>query len=103
MSRYITVELNIHRDIVSGKFPRVEVQPIVWYLHLVSVDNLLLEDTISVTQPISPGRVIQRGHAVKETGSQAAEAAVAEGSVMLLRYNILDSEAKILETSCTID
>lgn len=84
MSRDVTVELNVHRDIVPGEFPRVEVQPIVWYLYLVSVDNLLLEDTISVTQTISPGRVVQSGHAVKETCSQAAEAAVAEGSVMLL-------------------
>lgn len=69
---------------MPGKFPRVEVQPIIWYLYLISVDNLLLEDAISVPQAISPGRVVQGGHAVKKTCSQPAEAAVAKSSVMLL-------------------
>lgn len=95
----MTVELNVYGDIVPWKFPRVEVQPVIRYFYLESVDNLLLEDTISVTQAISPGRVIQRGHAVKETCSEPAEAAVTESSVMLLRYNILNAEAEILETS----
>ncbi len=84
MSRDITVELNVHCDIVPGKFPRIEIQPIIWNLDLVSVDNLLLEDAISVTQAISPGRVVQCGHTVKKTRSQSAETAVAESSVMLL-------------------
>ncbi len=69
MSRDITVELNVHCDIVPGKFPRVKVQPIIWYLYLVSIDDLLLEDAISVTQAISPGRVVHCGHTVKETRS----------------------------------
>ena len=80
----MTVKLNVHGDIVPGKLPRVEVQPIIWYLYLESVDNLLLKDAISVTQAISPGRVVQRGHAVKETCGQSAEATVAESSVVLL-------------------
>lgn len=84
VSRNITVELNVHSDIVPGKFPRVEVQPIIWYLHLVSVHNLLLKDTVPVTQAITPGRVVQGGHAVKETCSQPAETAIAQSSVMLL-------------------
>ena len=48
MSRDVTVELNVHSDVMPGEFPRVEVQPVIWYLYLVSVDNLLLKDTISV-------------------------------------------------------
>ena len=80
----MTVELNVHSDIVSGELPRVEVQPIIWYFYLVSVDNLLLEDTISVTQAISPSRIVQRGHTVKETCSQPAKTAITKSSVMLL-------------------
>lgn len=95
----MTVELNVHGDIVPGEFPRVEVQPVIWYLHLVSVHNLLLKDTISVTQAITPSRVVQSGHAVKETCSQPAETAIAQGSVMLLRYDIFNSEAQVFETS----
>ena len=85
--------MNVHSDIVPGKFPRVEVQPIVWYLYLISVDNFLLKDTISITQAISPGRIIQCSHTVKKTCSQPAETAVAESSVMLLGYDILNPEA----------
>ena len=96
VSRDIAVELNVHSDIVPGKFPRVEVQPIIWYFYLESVDNLLLEDTISVTQAISPSRVIERGHAVKKTCSQPAKTAVTKSSVMLLRYDVFDSEAQVL-------
>ena len=83
-SRDITVELNVYSDVMSRKFPRVEVQPIVWNLYLKTVDYFLLKDTISVTQAISPGRIIQRSHAVEKTRSQPAETAVAESSVMLL-------------------
>ena len=99
MSRDVTVELNIYSDVMSGKFPRVEVQPIVWNLYLKPVDNFLLKDTISVTQAISPGGIIQRSHTVEKTRSQPAETAVAESSIMLLRYDIFDSEAKIFKTS----
>ena len=99
MSRDITVELNVYSDVMSRKFPRVEVQPIVWNLYLKPIDNFLLKDTISVTQAISPGGVIQRSHTVEKTRSQPAETAVAESSVMLLRYDIFDSEAKVFKTS----
>lgn len=95
----MTIELDVHSDIVPGKFPWVEVQPIVWYLYLVSVDDFLLEDAISITQTISPGGIIQRSHAVKKTRSQPAESAVAESGVMFLGYDILDSESKIFKPS----
>lgn len=95
----MTIELNVHGDIVPGEFPRVEVQPIVWYLYLISVDDLLLEDTISITQTIPPGGIIQRSHTVKKTRSQPAEPTVAESSVMFLGYDILDSEAEVFKPS----
>ena len=97
----MTVELNIHSNVVPREFPRVEIQPIIWYLHLKPVDDLLLKDTISITQAISPGRVIQRGHTVEKTRSQSAETAIAESSVMLLRDDILNSKAEIFKTSYT--
>ena len=99
MSGNMTVELDVHGDIVPREFPRVKVQPIIGYFNLVAVDDFLLEDTVSVTQAISPSRVVQCSHAIKETSSQAAETAIAESRVVLLGYDILDSEAQILKTS----
>lgn len=54
-------EAYIHSDIVSGELPRVEVEPVVGYFHLISIDDLLLENTISVSQAVAPGRVVERG------------------------------------------
>lgn len=42
---HIAIEHDVYNNIVSWKLPRVEVQPIVWNLNLVSVNNLLFEDT----------------------------------------------------------
>jgi hypothetical protein len=44
---------------VAGKLPGVEVQPIVWNLDLVTIDNFLLEDTISVSQTVSPSGIVE--------------------------------------------
>lgn len=63
---------HINDNIVSGKLPRIEVQPIVRNLDLISVDNLLLEDTISISKSIAPSRVVERGERVEETSSQSA-------------------------------
>ena len=99
MSRNITVELDVHGDIVPRKFPRVEVQPIIGYFNLVAVDDFLLEDTVSITQAISPSRIVHGSHAIKETSSQAAKTTITESRVVFLGYDILDSEAQILKTS----
>lgn len=99
VSGNMAIELNVYSDIVPRKFPRVKVQPIVWYLYLISVDDFLLEDAISITQTIAPGGIVQRSHTVKKTRSQPAESAVTESSVMFLRYNILDSESEVFKPS----
>lgn len=39
----------IDRHVVPGKFPGVEVKPVVRNLHLVAVDDLLLENTVAVS------------------------------------------------------
>ena len=51
----------IDSDVVPGKFPWIEVQPVVWDFYLVAVDDLLLEDTVPVPQAVTPGRVVERG------------------------------------------
>ena len=54
----------------SHGLPRIKVKPVVWDLDLVSVDDLLLEDTVAVTQAVAPGRIVQRGETVEEAGSE---------------------------------
>jgi len=84
---------------VSGEFPGVEVKPVVRHLDLIAIDDLLFEDAVTVPQAVTPGRVIQTCKAVEEAGGQAAQTAIAQGSVVLLLDNILDPEAELGETS----
>jgi hypothetical protein len=94
----MAVELHIHNDIVTLELPRVEVEPVIGDLNLVSIDDLLLKDTVSVTKTVSPGWVVQRGHRVEEAGGETTETAVAERGVVLLGNDIFHAEAKVGET-----
>lgn len=95
----MAVELNIDSDIVTRELPGVEVEPVVWHLDLVSVDDLLLEDTVAVPEAVTPGRVVEGSQTVEEAGSETAETTVSESSIVLLFDDILDSEAELGETS----
>ena len=58
----LAVELNVNYNVMALELPWVEVQPVVGNFDLVSVDNLLLKDTVAVAQAVTPGRVVERGH-----------------------------------------
>jgi hypothetical protein len=94
----MAIELNVYCDIMPGKLPRVEVKPVIWYFNLEPIDKLLLEDTIFVAQAITPRRVIHSGHGIEKACCETSEATIAKGSVVLLRYDIFDSESQILES-----
>jgi hypothetical protein len=80
---------------VSWKLPRIEVKPVIRNLDLIAIHNFLLEDTISVSQSVSPGWVVERCQGVQETGSQTAKATITKGSIMLLLNDVLDAKAKV--------
>lgn len=54
----IAVKLYLDRDIMPWELPGVEVKPIVGDFDLIPIDNLLLEDSIPVTESITPRRII---------------------------------------------
>ena len=58
------IKLNVDRNFVTREFPGIIIEPVVGDLHLVSVYDLLLEDSIAVSQSVSPSRVVQCSHAV---------------------------------------
>ena len=49
----------IYNDIMSGEFPRIEIEPVIGNFNLVAINNLLLENTIAVSQSVTPSRVIE--------------------------------------------
>ena len=77
------------------EFPRIEVKPVIRNLNLVAINNLLLEDTISVSQSISPSWVVERSQGIEEASSQSTEATISKCSILFLVDDILDSETQI--------
>lgn len=84
---------------MARELPGVKVEPVVGHLDLVTVDDLLLEDTVAVSQAVAPGGEVERSKAIKETSSQASETTVAQSSIMLLSDNVLDAEAELVQTT----
>jgi len=82
---------------MSWEFPRIEVEPVIRNLNLISIYNLLLEDSISVSQSVSPGRVVQRGKRVQETSSKTTETPVSKCSIVFLFNDVLNAETKVIE------
>ena len=60
-----------------------------WIFYLLAIDNFLGEDTILVANAVAVGRHAQRGHAVQETGGQAAQTAVAQPRIGLVLLKVL--------------
>ena len=53
----LAIEVNLIIDILTFDFERVAIfQPIIWDLHLASIDNFLLKNAIIVPDSIAPGR-----------------------------------------------
>ena len=85
---------------MSWKLPGVKVEPVVWNFDLVSVDDFLLENSISVSEAVTPGGEVEGGQAVKETSCETTKATVTQSSVMLLFDDVFDSESEFVKTSC---
>jgi hypothetical protein len=89
----------INSDVVSWELPGVEVEPVIRHLDLVSIDNFLLENAISISETVPPSGVVEGGQTVEETGSESTKTAVTQRSVILLCDDIFDSEAELSKTS----
>lgn len=87
---------------MTGELPGVEVEPVIGDLDLVTIDNLLLEDTVPVAQAITPGGVVQGRKTVEETGGKSAETSVTEGSIVFLLDDVFDTESEIRQTGCDV-
>lgn len=97
---HVSVELDIDCDVVSGKLPGIEVQPVIWDFNLVAIHNFLLEYAVFVSQGITPGWVVHGGQAIEEAGGETSKTAVTEGSIVFLRDDIFNSKAQLRQAVC---
>jgi len=53
----VTIESYLIGDVSAFNFPRVApAEPVVWCLHLVAINDALLEDTIVISDAVTPSR-----------------------------------------------
>ncbi len=96
----LAIELYVHGHVVPGELPGVKVEPVVGDFDLVSVDDLLLEDAVTVSQTVAPGRKVERGQAVEEAGGKSAETSISQSGIMFLFNDVLNAETQVGKTSC---
>lgn len=99
----VAVEADLVSDVLSLDLPGVAVvEPEVWDLNLVAVSDLLLEDTVVVSNTVAPSRDFECGEGVDEASSESAETSVSEGSVTLLLVEVLQLVAHVHESSLEV-
>jgi hypothetical protein len=86
---------------MSRELPRIEVKPVIGNLNLIPIHDLLLENPITISKPITPSRKIERGHGIKETSSKSSQPTIPKRSIMFLLNNILNSKPEICKTLFT--
>ena len=54
----VAIELDVYGDFMAWELPWVEIKPIIRDLDLIAINDLLLEDTIAISQTVAPGRIV---------------------------------------------
>lgn len=89
----MAIKLNVNSDIVPRELPWVEIEPVIGDLNLISIDNLLLKDTIPVPKPIAPSRKVHRRHTIEEARGESSKTTISKRCIMFLGNDVLNSKA----------
>ena len=96
---HLAAEADLLRLVHLGDEPGVaQAKPVVGQLHLLAVDDLLLEDAQLVADGVAGGGDLQGGHGVQIAGGQTAQTAVAQASVGLQLEQVGGGEAQALQS-----
>ena len=83
----------------SLDLPRISItQPKIRDFALIAIMDDLLEDAVIVSYAISPGRIVESRHRVKETCSQSSQATVTQSSIYLLLIDVLERVPQIFQS-----
>ena len=95
---HLAAKADLLRLVHLGDEPGVaQAQPVVGQLHLLAVDDLLLEDAQLVADGIAGGGDLLGGHGVQIAGGQAAQAAVAQTGVGLQLEQVGGGETQAVQ------
>jgi len=95
--RATKLDLVVH--ITTADLPRVAtLKPVVRNFSLLAVDNVLLEHSKLIADTIAPGRIVQSGKRVEETGSKTTKTTRTKSCISLFVIEVLEVAAKGLES-----
>ena len=96
---HFAAEADLLRLVHLGDEPGIaQAQPVVGQLHLLAIDDLLLEDTQLVADGVAGGGDLQGGHGVQIAGGQTAQTAVAQAGIGLQLEQVGGGEAQALQS-----
>jgi hypothetical protein len=92
----VATELHIAAPFGARELPGIAVaQPLVGFLDLPAVDDLLLEDSELVADAVTQRWHFERGQRVNETRGKAAETAIAQARLVLVRQQLFEVEPEL--------
>ncbi|MNC49040.1 hypothetical protein D3C75_981890 [compost metagenome] len=84
--------------VVTWEFPRVTIfQPVVRRFHLLTVDDILFEHAIFITNTVATSRQRQRRQRIQETGRQPPQATVAEAWIVLFLQQLAQAHPHLIQ------
>lgn len=81
---YIAIKVNVNSDIVPRELPWVEIKPVIRDLNLISIDDLLLKDTIPVAESVTPSRKVHRRHTIEEARGKSSKTTISKRCIVFL-------------------
>lgn len=92
----VTVKVDRQHELGSRLLPRVSVpEPVVRFLDLLAVLNLLSENTVLVADTVSVSGQSEGGHAVEEARSETSQSSVSQTRVLLQFLKLLDVQSHL--------
>ena len=95
----IATEFHNFRILRSAQFERITIhQPVIGNLYLITVADLLLEHTITITDTAAICRISQRCQGIQETCCQTSQSTVTQCCIRLLVLDQVQIQSQFFQS-----
>ena len=99
LNAYISAEMNLFCILRTTELERIAVlQPVIRCLYLITVTDLLLEHTITVTDSASVCTVVESCKRIQEACCQSSKSTVSKSRIRLLVFDAVNVKSKLLKS-----
>ena len=99
MHTYIATEFNRFRILRSTQFKRIAIhQPVIGNLYLITVADLLLEHTITITDTAAVCGISKSCQGIQETCCQTSQSTVTQCCIRLLVLDQVQIQSQLFQS-----